>query len=260
MVPYFQSPSLELPLGLQLNLFGVVSALGTLLGAVLAARAARRYGPGDDRPLRDVVTWAIAGGLIGGHLLHVFAYHPELLREGVGVVFRFWDGLSSMGGVLGALVAIFIYFRRRGLALTPYLDALALGAAPGWAVARVGCFLVHDHMGVKTDFFLAVAFPSGPRHDLGLYEALLLFGITALLYGLARRRRPEGFLMGVLAMTYSAARFLLDFLRADDLPFVDGRIAGLTPAQYIVVALFIAGGYLIAAGRRRAVDTLQPIL
>lgn len=246
MIPYMELPQLALPFGQKIDIFGVLSTIGVGVGAVLAARAARRYGPGDDEPLRGVVTWAVMFGLYGGHLLHLFGYHPELLTaKDPFLVLRFWDGLSSMGGVLGALLGIFVYFRRIKTPVGPYLDALALGTAPGWAIARVGCFLVHDHPGVKTDFFLAVNFPGGPRHDLGLYDVFVLLALTVVLYVAARFRPRQGRLMGLLAVIYSACRFGLDFLRASDMSFVDRRYAGLTPAQYIVVGLFAVGVWLL---------------
>ena len=250
MIPYFELPALNLPFGQRIDIFGVLSAAGVVLGAWLAARQARQYWPGRDGPLREMVTWAVVFGLFGGHFMHVFAYHPELLTASDPLlIFRFWEGLSSMGGVLGALVGIFIYFRRIKTPVGPFLDALALGTAPGWMVARIGCFLVHDHPGVRTDFFLAVDFPvrmyGGPRHDLGLYDVFVLGAISVLLYALKQRRPKEGRLMGWLAVTYTPARFFLDFLRASDLSFVDRRYAGLTPAQYVVVGLFVAGVWLL---------------
>lgn len=257
MLPFFETPSLPLFGGLKLEAFGVLSAGGTLIGASLAARAARVYGPGDDTPLREVATPAIVGGLIGGHLVHVLAYHPEVLaQQGLVALLRIWDGLSSMGGVLGALVGIFYFFWRRKQPVRPYLDALALGAAPGWAVARIGCFMAHDHPGKRTDFFLAVDYPvryyGGPRHDLGLYDALVLIALSAVLYLMARRKRGPGAIMGALALGYSVPRFFLDFLRADDLSFVDARYFGLTPAQYIVMVLAAAGLYLLVSSRGAA--------
>ncbi len=252
VIPYFELPSLKLPLGLGIHPFGIFVALGLLVGASLASRGARRYGPGNDEPLREVVPWALGGGVLGAHLMHVLAYHPEQLRE-QGVVIgllKLWDGLSSMGGVIGALLAIALFFRARHLRLRAYLDALALGTAPGWAIARIGCSIVHDHPGVLTRFPLAVAYPGGPRHDLGLYDLLVLAALSVLLYMLARRRPPEGTLMGILAIGYSAPRFFLDFLRASDLPYVDGRILGLTPAQYVAPVLFALGVTLIVQCRR----------
>jgi phosphatidylglycerol---prolipoprotein diacylglyceryl transferase len=254
LLPYVELPDLHL-FGLTIHPFGIFAALGVYLGAVLTVRAGRRYGPGDTKSLSEVFTWALLGGLLGAHLLHVLGYHPELLRtQGPLVLLKVWDGVSSMGGVLGGILGIVLYFRRRRLSIYPYWDALALGTAPGWAVARMGCAIVHDHPGIRSDAWFAVAvgkaFPDGPRLDMGLIDCVLLLIISALLYLLARKPRPQGTLMGVLAIGYSVPRFFLDFLRARDLDFVDGRILGLTPAQWITPVLAAAGVYLLVRARR----------
>ena len=252
VLPYVDLPDLHL-FGLTIHPFGIFAAVGVYTGAVLTVRAGRVYGPGDTKSLSEVFTWALLGGLLGAHLLHVLGYHPELLRtEGPLVLLKFWDGVSSMGGVLGALVGIALYFRHRRLRIHPYWDALALGTAPGWAIARLGCAVVHDHPGIRSDAWFAVAFPGGPRLDMGLVDCVLLTLISAVLYLLARRKRPEGVIMGVLAVSYSVPRFFLDFYRAQDLSFVDGRFLGLTPAQWITPVLAAGGVYLLAtAGRVR---------
>lgn len=241
MIPWFEIPSLKLPFGIEIHAFGALIAIGISIGARLALRAAQRYGPGDSTAIQKVVPWAVAGGFLGAQLLHLFGYHPELLAGSWSAMF----GFSSMGGVLGALIAMVAYLKVTGVPVRPHLDALALGTAPGWAIGRIGCFLAHDHPGVLTDFPLALQFPGGARHDLGLYDALLLFALTGILYALSRKKRIDGTLMGVLAVGYSVPRFFLDFLRASDMSFVDRRILGLTPAQYIVVALCIAGVVLL---------------
>ena len=250
LLPYVELPDLHL-FGLTIHPFGIFAAIGVYLGAVLTVRAGRVYGPGDTKSLSEVFTWALVGGLLGAHLLHVLGYHPELLREqGPLVLLKFWDGVSSMGGVLGGTAGVFLYLYRKGLRVRPYSDPVALGLAPGWTVARIGCAVVHDHPGVRSNAWFAVAFPDGPRLDMGLIDAVLLALITVLLYALARKRRPDGVLMGVLAVTYCVPRFFLDFFRARDLSFVDGRILGLTPAQWITPVLVAAGVYLLVSARR----------
>ncbi len=250
VLPYVELPDIHL-FGLTIHPFGIFAALGVYTGAVLTVRAGRVYGPGDTKSLSEVFTWALLGGLLGAHLLHVLGYHPELLRtEGPLVLLKFWDGVSSMGGVLGGMAGIAAYFWRKGLRIRPYWDALALGTAPGWTVARMGCAVVHDHPGIRSDAWYAVAFPGGSRLDMGLADCLLLAVITVVLYLLARRKRPEGVLMGVLAISYSVPRFFLDFFRAKDLSFVDGRLLGLTPAQWITPVLAAAGVYLLLTSRR----------
>src|SRR5690606_6823048 len=68
MIPYFQLPPLRLG-PIEIHAFGVLTALGIYLGARLAARAARRYGPGDDLPLVEAAPWMVLAGLLMGHFV-----------------------------------------------------------------------------------------------------------------------------------------------------------------------------------------------
>ena len=234
--------------GLPIHVFGAMVGISILVGSWLGMRGAQRYHPGDPEPLTDMIPWGIGGGVLVGHLVHVLFYFPELLEQrGPIVLLTFWDGLTSSGGIIGSTATAAIYFRLRKIRLASYLDALALGMAPGWAVARIGCFFAHDHPGRLTDFPLAVAYPGGARHDLGLYETLVLGAIAAAIYLVARKPRKEGFLMGMLAAGYAVPRFLLDFLRAEDVAheLTDRRWAGLTFAQWLCFALLGAGLFLL---------------
>ncbi len=234
VIPWFELPSLSLgPITIQS--FGVLSALGILAAVELAARADRQLG-NDPRVIPDFAVAGVITGVVFGHLAHLFFYHPEELADPWRIV-KFWEGLSSMGGLLGGILAAVVFFRVRKIPFRRHADAFALGVAPGWGVARVGCFTVHDHPGVHTAFPLAVRFPDGPRHDLGLYEAVVLFAIGALVWAFHRRDVLRGRLLAVVALLYGIARFLLDFLRASDVPYADARHAGLTFAQYFAIGL-----------------------
>lgn len=234
IISWFELPSLSLgPFTIQS--IGVLAALGILGAVSLAARAARQLGR-DPRVIHDFAVVGVLAGVVAGHLVHLFFYHPEELAEPWRIL-TFWQGLSSMGGLAGGVLAAVLFFRLRRVRFGDYADAFALGTAPGWGIARIGCFTVHDHPGVRTDFLLAVRFPDGPRHDLGLYEAILLLSIGAVLWALHRRGILRGLLLALLALSYGVGRFLLDFLRASDVAYADARYLGLTPAQYAAIAL-----------------------
>jgi phosphatidylglycerol:prolipoprotein diacylglycerol transferase len=252
VIPYFVIPPLRIgPVALQP--FGILSASGILLASQLLVRAAKRQGL-DSAPLEKLATRAVLGGIIGAHLVHLLLYHPEELREnGPLQLLKVWDGLSSTGGVIGGIIACIAFLRRRGIRFATYADAFAVAVPSGWAVARLGCFSVHDHPGVLTSFFLAVAFPEGARHDLGLYDALVLTGITVVVYMLDRRKTLQGRLLVVVALLYGSSRFVLDFLRARDLPYSDARYFGLTPAQYGALLLLMWGLWKLARARRDVV-------
>lgn len=256
VIPWFELPSLSLgPVTIQS--FGILSALGILAAVSLCARAARQLGR-DPQVILDYSVFGVIAGVVVGHLVHLFAYHPEELQD-PWRIFKIWEGLSSMGGLVGGVLAAVVYFRAKRVPLVDHTDAFALGIAPGWGVARLGCFSVHDHPGVRTDFFLAVRFPDGPRHDLGLYEAILLFGIGALVWTLHRRGALRGRLLAVVALIYGTGRFFLDFLRTTEpvptstrggVALPDARHLGLTFAQYTGIALVAWGSARLVRVRR----------
>lgn len=254
MIPYFRPPSIDLGFT-QIEPFGILTAAGLLVGTYIIARAARLDGK-DPNPVQDFVVWGLVGGVIFGHLMHLFLYHPEEMAKSPWQPFKVWDGLSSTGGMIGGAIAVILFFKIRKIPVRDYMDPIALGITPGWAIARIGCFMVHDHPGKPTDFFMAVdfpatVFPGGPRHDLGLYDALLLFAITALLWTLRKQNVLRGAYLPLAVGIYGSVRFFFDFLRATDLRYVDARYFGLTPAQYVAIGFVIYGIVGVAAWARR---------
>jgi phosphatidylglycerol:prolipoprotein diacylglycerol transferase len=239
LIPYIHVPPIKLG-PLTIEPFGIFVALGILFAARMLARQAEREGL-DSTPLQDYAPWGVGVGVVVGHLFHLFAYHPEELSKSPFQILKVWDGLSSFGGLIGGILAAAVFFRIRKLRFRDYADAFALAVTPGWAIARLGCFAVHDHPGVHTDFFLAVNFPGGPRHDLGLYDAAFLFAISGLLLVLRNAGRLRGKLLPLLALLYAFGRFFFDSLRATDLAYVDARYLGLTPAQFGCFGLIAFG-------------------
>jgi phosphatidylglycerol:prolipoprotein diacylglycerol transferase len=243
MIPWF-APA-PIPLGpFKIEWFGILAAAGVYTAMALLVREARRHRL-DPRPMADFAVWGVAGGVVGGHLVHVLAYHPEELTGPLALL-KVWDGLSSMGGLLGGLAAALVFFRVKRLSLAPYKDVFALALPAGWGVARVGCFLVHDHPGLRSDSVFAVAYPEGPRWDLGLCDAVMLFALAALLNVLDRLGVLRGRLLPLLATLYGVQRFLFDFLRATDTAYHDARYAGLTPAQFVCLGLMAWGVWGLA--------------
>jgi hypothetical protein len=168
---------------------------------------------------------------------------------------EFWNGMSSFGGFAGALAGLTVGFARRSarvrLAVAEVLlQALVVGGVFG----RLGCTLVHDHIGKPSDFWLAIRFPDGPRHDLGLYELLftLLVLVPAVVL-LNRRPRQAGATIATIALLYAPARFAADFLRNTDLASADPRYLGLTLAQYACIVSACVGLAFAAPRPARAV-------
>ena len=250
MLPYFELRVIALPGGIQLAVFGTLVALGVFTGVWFAEQRARAVGL-PARTLHGAIGWALVPGFA---LAHFVALLPHAGRPGVlglASLLQFWNGMSSFGGIAGALLGLWLRFRREPATLLTVAEVLAPAFVVGWIFGRLGCTLVHDHVGRLSDFPLALQFPGGARHDLGLYE--LLYTLVVLLPAailLVRRPRPPGTILAWLALLYAPARLLGDFLRNTDLSNADVRYAGLTLAQYCCIALAGVGIWFAARLRR----------
>jgi phosphatidylglycerol:prolipoprotein diacylglycerol transferase len=250
MIPYFDGHLFNLPSWLPgplanqpIYMFGVLVAIGVIIGDRIVVKQGEKRGldPQDVKFLNvRIVLW----GFVMAHLVSVIFYFPERIKENPFVLVYLWSGLSSFGGFLGAALAFLYYTRKEKIPPLLYADSVALGLAVGWIFGRTGCFSAHDHPGAHTNFFLAVRYPEGPRHDLGLDELLFTIVITAVLFLFARKPRVPGRVIGLFALTYAPVRFGLDFLRATDVALPDQRYAGLTPAQWACIACLAVGLWL----------------
>jgi phosphatidylglycerol---prolipoprotein diacylglyceryl transferase len=242
MIPYFNGHLFDVA-GVSIHMFGVLVALGVVIGDRIVVAQGRRRGL-DPNDVKYMNARIVIGGFIVAHLVSVIFYFPERIKENPLVLLNPFAGLSSFGGFLGAFIAFLYYTKRAEIPRLAYADSVSLGLAVGWIFGRTGCFTAHDHPGRHTSFFLAVRYPDGPRHDLGLYELLFTIVLTAILFAYNRKPRPPGPLIALAALLYAPARFVLDFLRATDVTRPDERYLQLTPAQWACLATAALGAYL----------------
>lgn len=260
-IPWFKFETIPLPFlpdGMGLHPFGMLVAIGVLLGVRVATRRAQRLGIRAE-VISDFIFHVVVIGFIGSHVFDRVFYYPDIVLHKPWDLLMPWKSLSSFGGFLFAVVGAFVWKYRRKLDITIPLDQVAFGLPVGWIFGRTGCFIVHDHPGKITDFFLAVAdyqyhgLAVGPRHDLGLYEIFWSALVIPLFFFLDRKPRPHGFYIGMLGVLYGPYRFMLDFLREADLTYF-----GLTAGHYSSVVSFIAGAWMLWKAYKRPITTVPP--
>lgn len=228
MIPEIHATSI--PLGpIVLHPFGLLVVAGIIAAHTALVRRARARAVASARVIEG---FAIALGA-GGLLVSL-------------IVDRLAGSLGSLPAASGALVAGAIYGASFRLDLLELGDLAAWAFPFGWAFARLGCALVHDHLGPLSSSWLAVRFAAGSRLDLGLIEWLLVPVLFAAVE-IARRTRRPGAMAGALASVYALIRFPLDFLRESD-----ARLGGLTAAQWGTLPLFAAGVVLLGIVFTRA--------
>ena len=259
-IPYTTFPTIELG-PLNLRTFGLMVALGVLLGAWVAASYAERFGVERDETYR-VGTWMVLAGIIGSRLTWALT-HTDQIENPVDVIAIWEGGIQFSGGFIFAIIVGLPFFRRwTRLLRWRILDGYAFGLAVGLAFGRIGCYAVGEHFGRTTDFFLASRYDGGEVrepmlgdvplmpgttfHNTSLYEfiyMMVLFGILGGLVLLARRKGREvvpGTLVGVFVLYYGVMRFLSDSLRVND-----ERVLSMTGAQWMCLVMVPAGIWIL---------------
>ncbi len=266
--------------------FGLLVAIGM---AITDWQCTRRVALAGLSPAayRSMRVWVLGLGFLISHMLDELVCHPEAILKNPLTLLEIPNGLSSVGGFLGALTGGILWklvtFEKKGLLylpvlrktpmqILPYADVI-LGIFPiGWAFGRAGCAIVHDHPGAVTTqgAWLAVAWPTsesdgvhhvlGPlhavwgstaRYDLGLLEMLFTIVLATACVATWHRRMRVGTYVVVTSLAYAPVRFAMDFLRVDDEANGDPRFLALTFAQWCSIALFFFGLAMLAYMRSR---------
>lgn len=254
--------------------FGVIVAIGVLIGAVVLRRYAEWHGQSDQH-IRAVTGWVTISGFVGAHVFDVLFYQWDDFVKDPLLILWIWKSISSYGGVLGGALGWLIYVRRNRLDMRLYADITVLGLLVAFSLGRIGCTVVSDHVGAAVDpskwyAFLAMDYPRGfaelykhyPQHtgahitawNLGLVEFLYLVAVNLFILWYAFRpatlngvdektgkqkfidRNNAGMVTALVGLLYAPVRFLLDFLRVN--PTADPRYAGLTFAQWVSILAF----------------------
>ncbi len=241
MLPYLEPPTWG-----PITSFGVLAMVGLGFAITASWRHGEKLGL-DPARLHGMAIHCGIGAVLGAHYVDLFLYQPGWSAQ-PDAVWRFvnpFAGISSYGGLLGGTLGFLVFAHRNRIARLRFADVGALGVVVFLVFGRAGCASVHDHVGVATDFALAVDFPAGnpagvvgPHHDLGLYEMALWLVLLAISIIMLRTPRPAGWYVGFVAVGYAVPRFFLDLLRPAT---SDPRYAGLTPAQWGCIATVLAG-------------------
>jgi len=144
--------------------YGFFVMLGCLAAVLMALRAARRERV-DANHIWDLWMWSLIGGFAGARAFYVYLYWPQFAGNPWSV-FRIWEGgLAFQGGLVGAIICVYVYLKAKRLAIAKYLDMVVAGVILGYAFARVGCFLNGCCHGHVTDVAWAVTYPAAAPVD-----------------------------------------------------------------------------------------------
>jgi len=226
--------------------------------------------PATEDQIGDLVVWMTFGVILGGRLGWDLIYGTilcsvspdadfcrglpmEFVTNPIKLIAAWEGGMSFHGGLLGVIVAVWLFCRRQKLSLLPVTDLIAVMAPLGLFFGRVANFVNGELWGRVATVPWAMVFPRAgdlPRHPSQLYEAategLLLFVIMQICMAFGLNRRP-GLLTAIFLFGYGSFRFICEFFREPDAPFLGPVSMGMA----LSIPIWLTAGALFALSLKK---------
>jgi phosphatidylglycerol:prolipoprotein diacylglycerol transferase len=236
--------------------YGVLVALGVMVGLFVTARMAQRQGQ-DPEDVWNLGILVVLAAIVGAKVLLViddFGWYMQHPRE-IFSLSTLQAGGVFYGGVITALVVSIWYIRKHRMPWLRTADAFAPGLALGHSIGRLGCFAAGCCYGKHTDLPWGVTFSNPvanlvvgtplniPLHPTQIYEFLVEVGNFLILLWLYKHKKFDGQVIGAYLFLYGFARYFLEFLRDD--PGRGSLFGGaMSGAQFVSIFMVILGGVL----------------
>lgn len=198
----------------------------------------------------DLIFYGAIGVIVGGRLGYVLFYNPAYYLSHPLEIFYVWTGgMSFHGGLLGVVVAEWLYSRHTQRSIFNVADFVAVFVPIGLFFGRVGNFINQELWGKVSDVPWAMVFRTGgpqARHPTQLYEAALEgLALFLILWFYSSKPRASGAVAGLFCVAYGFFRILVEFVRVPDSHL--GYLAGqwLTMGQVLSLPLIVFGFFLM---------------
>lgn len=246
--------------GLDVYWYGLIIGFGILAGLLLAIRLGKRNGI-DEALYPDFLIYALIVSVVFARLFYVLfswdEYKNDLLK-----IFAFREGgLAIYGAVIGAVLTLIIFSKRRKVDFWNFADSAAPGLILGQIIGRWGNFMNMEAFGGYTDTLFAMMLKTSKAKYIPaqsediikvvngvsyiqvqptfLYESVWNLGILILLLLYFKRRKFKGEIFALYLLGYGAGRLWIEGLRTDQLIIGDTGIpiSQLLAGVFIVVSL-----------------------
>jgi prolipoprotein diacylglyceryl transferase len=237
--------------------YGLLFASGFFFGYLIFMRFFKKEGLSVD--LLDKLTIYMAlGTVIGARLGHCLFYEPEYYLQNPVEILKIWrGGLASHGAALGILVALWLWIRKYKKSFIWILDRIVVVVALAGAFIRLGNLMNSEIYGIETTLPWGFVFIRNlevvAKHPTQLYEAIAYLLVFVLLFQLYFRNNAKpkpGLLFGLFLFLVFGMRFLIEFIKEDQVAFEEGM--ALNMGQWLSIPFALAGlGFLVWAYRKK---------
>ena len=258
--------------GFSIAFYGIIIGIGMLLGITLAARDAENRGIGEDT-VSDFALLGIVCGVIGARLYYVFFRWDNYRGNLLEILNLRAGGLAIYGGVIGGILSLMFYCKRKKQNFLNLADSLILGVLVGQILGRWGNFFNAEAFGRYTDSLFAMQLRRDivnpiminsallqhlvrvngvdyiQVHPTFLYESVWNLCLLLFLLWYRPKKRFTGEIFFLYLGGYGLGRVWIEGLRTDSL-LVPGT--GIAVSQALAGICVLVALLCILAGRRFA--------
>lgn len=216
--------------------YGVIIAIGFLLGIIVALNVAKKVNITSDN-IFDLVLYCTPVAVICARAYYV-AFNAGEYDSFMEIIAIWEGGIAIYGAIIGAVVTAFVYSKAKKLSTGDLFDAGLMGVITGQIAGRWGNFVNAEAYGYHTDSLFRMMIEGvGTVHPTFLYESVWNLVSLILLYFVVKKRRFSGQVAYTYALLYGVGRFMIEGLRTDSLYMGDFRVSQLVALASVVIGI-----------------------
>lgn len=239
----------------QIRYYGLCYALGVLIAYFLIYYLAKRKELSITKnDVADFLVYEIIGIIAGARLIYVIIYNPLFYIQNPFEIIAVWHGgLSFHGGLLGAVIACYLFCKKKKISFYDIADIAVVPVALALALGRIGNFMNAELYGRITNVRWCIDYsknkfienlPSGCRHPSQIYASIKDLAIFTVLWLIKDKKLPKGFMFWSFVTLYGLFRTIVEFFRQPDeqIGFIFNYF---TLGQLFSISMFLLGMYMI---------------
>ena len=262
--------------GFDIAYYGMIIGFGILAGILMAVKEAKRTKQNPET-YYDLALYAVIFSIIGARLYYVI-FSWDLYKDDLLSILNLREGgLAIYGGVIAAMITVFVFSRIRKISFGLLVDTAGLGLILGQIIGRWGNFFNREAFGEYTNNLFAMQLPVDAVrasditqkmrehievvdgiefiqvHPTFLYESVWNIGVLIILLLWRKHKKVNGEIFFVYLFGYGVGRFWIEGLRTDQLQFFNG----VAVSQVLAAVLVVVSAVLLVVGRKKIVPIEQ---
>lgn len=234
--------------------YGLMYVLGFVGAWILASRRAKlSWSVIKPEQVDDLIFYAMVGVIVGGRLGYSIFYGWQLWLEDPLYIFKITQGgMSFHGGLVGVMVAIWLFGRKCGKTMWQVGDFVAPLVPIGLGTGRIGNFINGELWGKETTVPWSFNVNGQALHPSQLYEALFEgLVLFVILWVFSARKRPYTAVSAMFLIWYGVFRFIIEFYRVPDADKGYILFGWVTQGQILTAPMIVVGLVLLYTAYKR---------